>query len=95
MDDPAQMDARALRLEEEADDPELAGRNAAAQGRLQQAKSLRDQATLQRQRQGCIHAPLLIQLLKYWPASSSVRDTLASSPCHWGIMLIIMLMIMS
>ena len=74
MEDPAELDARALRLEEEADHLEQAGRNAAAQGRLQQAKSLRDQATLQRQTQGCILTSLFIQLQMCWPASPHWRQ---------------------
>ena len=68
MEGPAELDARALRLEEEADNLEQAGCSAAAQGRLQQAKSLRDQAALQRQMQGCIHTSLLIPLQMCWSA---------------------------
>ena len=95
MEDPAELDARALRLEQEADNLEQAGRNAAAQGRLQQAKSLRDQATLQRQTQGCIHTSSLIPFHVCWSAFPSIPDTSTSSPHHCVIMLITMVMLMS
>lgn len=48
MEDPAALEAEAKQLEDEADELEQAGRSVAGHGRLQQAKSLRDQATLLR-----------------------------------------------
>ncbi len=55
MERPAELEAQALQLENEAVDFELLGRNAAALAKLQQAKSLRDQATALRQSPGWIH----------------------------------------
>ena len=55
MENPAEMEAQAMQLEDEADALEQAGRNLAAQGRLQRAKSLRDQALLLRKTQGWVH----------------------------------------
>ena len=72
MENPAEMEAQAMQLEDEADALEQAGRNLAAQGRLQRAKRLGDQALLLRQTQGWVHtsstSPSCCSQI-YWPAS--------------------------
>ncbi|KAK9866101.1 hypothetical protein WJX84_011842 [Apatococcus fuscideae] len=54
MDNPADLEAQATQFEDEAAVLEQAGRNLAAQGKLQRAKFLRDRALLLQQTQGLL-----------------------------------------
>ena len=72
MDNPADLEAQATQFEDEAAVLEQAGRNLAAQGKLQRAKFLRDRALLLQQTQGRVHtsstSPLCCSKI-YRPAS--------------------------